>query len=87
MLIKFFAPFDRIVGREVEMEIRDPLPLRALLGLLRERFPGLGPYMEEETDAGLSAYIFFVRDGKPLKLDDMVRDGDTLNALLPVTGG
>lgn len=86
-MLKFFGPFDRIVGREIEMKLREPVSLRTLLGKLRESYPGMAPYVYEDTDAGLSAHIFFVRDGKPVRLDDIVKDEDTLNALLPITGG
>jgi hypothetical protein len=87
MMLKFYAPFDRIVGREARVDLRGPLTLRELIKLLRERHPGLAPYIHEERDHTLSAYVSFLRNGKPVELDDLVEDLDTLEALLPATGG
>ncbi len=87
MIVRFFGPFDRMAEKEARMDLEQPISLRDLLCSFRSRYPGLAPYLDEETDLGLSAHIAFIRNGKPVKLDDIIEDGDTLDAFLPVTGG
>lgn len=87
MILKFYAPFDRLVGREARVELEEPLSLRDLLIRLRERHPGLAPYIHEDRDHAISAYVSFLREGKPVALDDLVEDRDTIEVLLPATGG
>lgn len=87
MRIRFFGPFERLIQREVRIQFRDRTSLRDLVALLRDQYEALAPYLECETGDELSYHIMFVKDGKPLKLDDCLDDHDTVKVLLPVTGG
>lgn len=87
MLIRLFGPFEKLAGKEITLKLKEPLTLRELIGQLSSRFAGFAPYVEKTTDAELSAHVAFVTDGKYLKLEDRVEDGDILQVLLPVTGG
>jgi molybdopterin converting factor small subunit len=87
MVIKFFGPFDKVLGKEAQLELEKAITLKALIGRLASRYSDFVPYSAHKTDADLMAQMMFVKDGKPLKLDDLVDDGDTVQVVLPVTGG
>ena len=87
MLIRLFGPFEKLAGKEITLELERPMTLRELIGRLSTRFPGFALYAEKTNDAELSAHVAFVKDGRVLKLEDRVEKGDTLQVLLPVTGG
>jgi molybdopterin converting factor small subunit len=87
VIIKFFGPFEKLAEKESVINIEGSLPLQEFLQILSSRYPSLAPYIEKETQVGFSAYIVFVRNGRPLKLDDIVQNGDTIHLLLPATGG
>jgi len=87
MLIRFFGPFEKLVGKEVHINLTRKSSLSSVISLLRDQYAGLTPYLEYRGDADLSYHIMFVKDGRPLKLDDRLCDHDTLQVLLPVTGG
>jgi hypothetical protein len=87
MRIRFHGPFESLAGREAQIELYDPMPVRETLGLLAVRYEGMARYAEMKTDVDLSAHLVFIRAGIPLKLSDIVHDHDTLDVLLPATGG
>jgi len=87
MRIRFHGPFERLAGREVQMDVEGSVTLRQLLGYLADRFAGFALYTAKTTDEDLSAHVMFVRKGKHLKLGDTIENDDTLNVYLPVTGG
>ena len=87
MKVRFYAPFDKITGREAEFDIQEKVTLRQFIGVLRRKYPDLAPYLVEEDKSHFTSYIFVVRNGASLGLDDAVGDGDILSILLPATGG
>jgi hypothetical protein len=87
MMIRFLGPFEALAEKEATISIPEPIPLRALVGLIASRYTGMARYAEIATDADLSAHLIFFRDGKLLRLSDPVRDGDLVQVLLPATGG
>lgn len=86
-MIRFSAPFEKWMGREIQIKLDEPLALSTLIVRLSERVEGLRSYAERQTDADLCAHIAFIRRGRPLKLDEIVRDEDILDILLPASGG
>jgi hypothetical protein len=87
MVIRLYGPFEKLGGKEIVFRFDGAMTLRALIRSLSETYEGFLPYAEKKTDAELSAQIAFVRAGRYLRLEDRVEDADTLDVLLPVTGG
>jgi molybdopterin converting factor small subunit len=87
MRVRFFGPFESMAERESEFSLDSPLTVGELIGLLSRRYPGMARYAGIRTDADLSAHLVFVRDGRLLRMSDVVADRDCLQILLPATGG
>lgn len=87
MVIRFYGPFSKIAGKERRLDLEAPITLRALIERLAEAVPGLAPYAEERSDTALAAHVMFIRKGRNLRLSDRLEDGDTLQVVLPSTGG
>ena len=87
MRIQFFGPFENMAESDVWLEIQEPLNLAGVLGILKKRYKGLERWADKTSDAELSAHVMFLRNGKPLKLQDNVSNKDHIQVLLPVTGG
>jgi molybdopterin converting factor small subunit len=87
MVVRFFGPFVKLASKESRMKLEDPITLRELIGRLSSRFSGFEAYAHAADDTELSAYVVFIRNGQYLKLTDRVTDGDTIEVVLPATGG
>lgn len=87
MRIHFLGPFAGLAGGQMEWDLPAPLTLRELIAQLATRHTGFARYAALDSDADLSAHICFLREGRALKLADRLQDEDTLQVLLPVTGG
>lgn len=87
MHIKFFGPFEKLAGKEIFFNLPAPTTLKDFIPLLVSRYQGFKPFAKTNDDASLSAHICFLREGKPLKLSDELRNQDQIQILLPVTGG
>lgn len=85
MLIRFHGPFATAAGGEIRIEIGAPLSLAELIALLPGHLSGYASRFAGEAE--LSAQMLFFRGGKILKLADLVENGDTVEMLLPVSGG
>ena len=87
MRIYFFGPFKVMFGREMELEFQGNLSLREFIDLFASRHKGFASIASFDKDSSLSAHICFLRRGRLLKLDDRLQNEDTLQVLLPVSGG
>jgi hypothetical protein len=87
MLIRFLGPFESLAEREAEVRLESPMRVDELIGLLSRRYPAMARYAGIRTDADLSAHLVFVKEGKLLRVSDLVEDRDCLQILLPATGG
>jgi hypothetical protein len=87
MMIRFLGPFESLSAKEVRVDLRPPLVVRDLIGLLSSRYAAMARYSEIETDADLSAHLAVFRGGKMLRIADPVYDTDIIEILLPATGG
>jgi len=87
MRLTFHGPFRQMAASEAAIALELPMSLRALIGLLAERYPGLKPYTAYETDEALGAHVTFLARGGVLGLADMVSDDDRIHMMLPVVGG
>ena len=87
MRIHFFGPFARLAAKEGRLKLEGPITLRELIHRLSDRFQGFEAYAGAADDTELSAYVIFIRNGRHLKLTDRVTDEDTIEVVLPATGG
>ena len=87
MIIEFFGPFQKIAEKETRIEVEAPITLAELLERLQYQYPKLKPLLMKETYAELSAHVMFIKNGEPIKLNDVLIDEDIIQVLLPVTGG
>ena len=88
MKIRFFGPFADAIGKEAVIDLKQDTAFRDIIDMLRDRYDVLSPYLSDvKSDEELSYRIVFLKKGMPLKLDETVRNDDTIQVLLPVTGG
>ena len=88
MKLRFFGPFASSIGKEATFDLEEDTAFRDIVFMLCDRYDVLSPYLADvRGDEELSYRIVFLRKGMPLKLDDTVRNDDTIQVLLPVTGG
>jgi hypothetical protein len=89
MQFTFFGPLKTIAGRDgLRVDHDDVVSLRTLaLDHLPEHLGNIFPYGKATTDVQLRANLSFYREGKSLKLDDLVRAEDTVMVMLAIAGG
>jgi len=88
MEVRFFKPFDEIVGTgSTHLKILKPMPVRDLLKRVESEIPAFKPYVKKEGDEVQNFFAVLVKDGEILKLDDMVKDDDVVKVLPPISGG
>jgi len=88
MKVRFFKPFDELSGKEeITLDLKEPIPVKELLGILEEKIPSFRPYVRKEKDEILSFFVVLVRGDEILKLQDMVNEGDVVKVLPPISGG
>ncbi len=88
MKIRFFKPFDELSGREeMDLELKRALPVKELLGMIAEKVPSFRPYLAKEKDEILNFFVVLIRGDEILKLQDVVREEDTIKILPPISGG
>jgi hypothetical protein len=69
------------------MSIKSPVPLKNLLGPLKEDLGDLIPYGASTTDTQLLSNLAFYRSNRMLHIDDLIGLEDEILVLLPATGG
>jgi molybdopterin converting factor small subunit len=88
MKIRFFKPFDELSGKEeIHLKLKRPLPVKELLGIIAEKVPSFRPYLAKEKDEILNFFVVLIRGDEILKLQDVVREEDTIKILPPISGG
>ena len=88
MKIQFFKPFDELSGREeIDLDLKGPLKVKEVLGMIEREVPSFGRFLQKEKDEVLNFFVVLVRGGEILKLNDTVRNGDTVKVLPPISGG
>ena len=85
--IKFYTPLDRILGPVKEIPVEHPVSVADLLRSLMEETPEFGPYAGFGP-RDVQPYALMVwRNGKPLKLADILNPTDELEMILMAAGG
>jgi molybdopterin converting factor small subunit len=88
MKVRFFKPFDELSGREeVDLNLKGPVRVRELLGMIEKQVPSFKPYLRKEKDEILNFFVVLVRGDEILRLNDQVSDKDTIKVLPPISGG
>lgn len=88
MKVLFFQPFDELAGKhEIDLDLKRPIPVKELLGIIENRIPAFKPYVRKEGDEVQSFFVILVRGDEILRLEDQVRQGDVVKVFPPISGG
>ncbi|AFL95302.1 molybdopterin converting factor, subunit 1 [Thermococcus cleftensis] len=84
--VRYFARYRSLVGKgEEEIEIPEGTTVRELIEMLKERHPVLrNEVFAEEDDL---ADVNVSRNGRYVRFDEVLRDGDIVAIFPPVSGG
>jgi len=55
--------------------------------MIAEKVPSFRPYLAKEKDEILNYFVVLIRGDEILKLQDVVREEDTIKILPPISGG
>ena len=86
MKIRFYKPFNRICGSELDIEIEEPITLKNLIYILSLSYSGFEKYASKENDEKLRAHMHVVNGGRLVKLDDTIQPNDKIG-ILPIASG
>ncbi|MDK2913232.1 MAG: sulfur-carrier protein [Thermococcaceae archaeon] len=84
--VRYFARYRSLVGKsEEELEVPDGITVGELIEFLKERHPELkNEVFAEEDDL---ADVNVSRNGRYVKFDEALQDGDVVAIFPPVSGG
>jgi molybdopterin converting factor small subunit len=89
MKVKFSSPYFVQSGvRESIIDLEAPISAKEFLGLLRQRYPHMAAYIADdcpERDYGFN--FLCIGNGRILRLEDIITDGDTVEIVPPIMGG
>ena len=84
--VRYFARYRSLVGRgEEELEVPDGITVGELIELLKGRHPVLENEVFAEDDD--LADVNVSRNGRYVRFDEVLRDGDIVALFPPVSGG
>ena len=84
--VRYFARYRSLVGKgEEELEVPDGITVLELIELLKERHPVLRNEVFAEDDD--LADVNVSRNGRYVRFDEVLRDGDIVALFPPVSGG
>lgn len=87
MRILFFGHFEKLFGKELHLHMKRTIILQELINQLSSQYPGFAYFAEKKTDVDLSAHVMFLKDGRPLRLIDSIKNDDIVQVLIPAMGG
>ena len=87
MLIQFYGPLRELAEKETDIEVNGPVQLIEIIRTLGIKYPKLEPYFDEEKGSGTLSSVIFLRQGKPLKHNEMLDEDDEIKVLAPISGG
>ncbi len=84
--VRYFARYRSLVGKsEEELEIPEGATVRELIEVLKERHPVLKDEVFAEEDD--LADVNVSRNGRYVRFDEVLQDGDVVALFPPVSGG
>ncbi|AMQ18658.1 molybdopterin converting factor, subunit 1 [Thermococcus kodakarensis KOD1] len=84
--VRYFARYRSLVGKsEEELEVPDGITVRDLIEILKERYPVLKNEVFAEDDD--LADVNVSRNGRYVRFDEVLKDGDVIAIFPPVSGG
>jgi len=78
--IKYYLPFDHLMGKTEIVEFERSAKLRDVLELLTKKYKGF-------AQSNTLDHIVILLNGKYCKIDWPVNDGDQISVLIPLVGG
>lgn len=88
MRFVFFGPLRQLAGTpSVVLAQERAQPLRDLMDPLHQRLGALLPYGKASTDVQILANLSFFRGNRAIGLDVRIDPDDTIQVVLPSTGG
>jgi hypothetical protein len=87
MRFLFSNSFIKLAGKELEFSISSPVPLRTLIGRFPPDLIKMIHHDHSVSDVELWAHVMFFNKTRLLRLDDMIDNEETIEVLLPATGG
>ena len=87
MLFQLSEPFRSKLGKELQIDIKQSIPLWKLIEYLPKEIFEFIPHHLRLNDKQISAHIHFFRNGRYMKIEDQVNENDVILIAMPVTGG
>lgn len=88
MKVLFFQPFGELAGKkEIDLDLKKPIPVKELLGIIEKRIPAFGHYVRKEGHEVQSFFVILVRGDEVLRLEDLVQQVDVVKVFPPISGG
>ncbi|WP_456367473.1 ubiquitin-like small modifier protein 1 [Thermococcus sp.] len=83
--VRYFARYRSLIGKgEEEIEVPEGTTVGELVELLKERYPVLKNEVFADDDL---ADVNVSRNGRYVRFDEVLRDGDVVALFPPVSGG
>ena len=87
MIFQFSEPFRAKFGNTFQIDLKNPISLRKLIKQLPADFLETADTAVQAKDDLVLAQIHFFREGRSIRLDDLINERDTILVMLPAFGG
>ena len=79
---------ERKIAREkTKIKLNAPIKLCKLIAQVSYEDSGFAPLLKEESYKNIAANLIFVKDKQVIKLNEIIRDEDSVKVMLIATGG